>query len=95
MLVPVYALASECEGTAPSGKAYCISKFAAFEIIGCVTSRSNGSDQVDACKPGYKCTFPKDWGSLGFEGRFISYVTADDSWVLGPPKPVILSHRLT
>jgi len=88
LLVPVYSLASECPGTPPFGKAYCITKFAAFEIMG-VHVKANGSDQVDACKPGYKCTMPKDWGSLGFEGRFISYVTVDDTWVLGPQKPTI------
>ncbi|RXZ72680.1 TadE/TadG family type IV pilus assembly protein [Agromyces albus] len=89
ILVPVYSLASECEGTPPAGKSYCISKFAAFDIIG-IHVKVNGSDQVDACESGETCHLPKDWGSLGFEGRFISYVTPEDSWVLGPPNPVIL-----
>lgn len=88
LLVPVYSLASECPGTPPDGKAYCITKFAAFEIMGVHVKNTKG-EQVDACKAGYECDMPKDWGSLGFEGRFINYVTVDDSWVLGPPKPII------
>lgn len=88
ILVPVYSLASECDGTPPAGKAYCISKFAAFDVVG-IHVKVNGKDQVDACEPGETCHLPKDWGSLGFEGRFINYVTPDDSWVLGPPDPVI------
>ena len=49
----------------------------------------NGSDAVDQCKPSTTCHLPNNWGSLGFEGKFISYVTADDSWMLGPPNPSV------
>jgi len=88
LLVPVYSLASACPGTPPAGKSYCITKFAAFEIMG-VHVKNTGGNQIDECKSGYKCTMPKDWGSLGFEGKFIKYLTVDDSWVLAPPKPTI------
>ena len=84
VLVPVYNLASIC-GTPPADKAYCIEKFAAFEVLG-VHTKVNGSEQVDECVSGYKCSLPKDWGSLAFEGKFIEFVTVDDSWVLGPPR---------
>lgn len=88
VLVPVYSLASDCTTEPPAGKAYCISKFAAFEVIGLHVKLTTG-DKVDECLPSATCSLPSDWGSLGFEGRFISYVTPEDSWMLGPPKPVI------
>jgi hypothetical protein len=88
VLVPVYSPASDCPTAPPAGKAYCISKFAAFEVIGLHVKLTTG-DKVDECLPTATCSLPKDWGSLGFEGRFISYVTPDDSWMLGPPKPII------
>jgi len=88
ILVPVYSLAADCDVTPPAGKAYCITKFAAFEVYGMKVKLTTG-DKVDACKPGYTCHLPSSWGSLGFEGRFISYITADDSWMLGPQEPAI------
>ncbi|SFR69128.1 Flp pilus assembly protein TadG [Agromyces sp. CF514] len=82
VLVPVYTIASKC-GTPPAGKAFCVEKFAAFEVLG-VHTKINGDEKIDECKSGYKCSLPKDWGSLAFEGKFLTYVTVDDAWLLGP-----------
>jgi len=88
LLVPVFNLASECPTTPPPGKAYCITKFAAFEVEG-VHVKVNGNEQIDDCKPAVSCSLPNNWGELGFQGRFIQYVTIEDDWTLGPPKPKI------
>ncbi|MGI9824298.1 pilus assembly protein TadG-related protein [Agromyces sp. Marseille-Q5079] len=88
VLVPVYNLASKCPGTPPAGKAYCIEKFAAFDIYGIHVKTTTGN-KVDECKPSVTCHLPGSWGALGFEGRFVSYVTAADSWMLGPPNPSV------
>ncbi|GAA3937231.1 Tad domain-containing protein [Microbacterium soli] len=95
LLVPVYGDNSECPGTAPDGKAYCITKFAAFEMYGLhVDVRGGdvepGGNKVDYCPSPYApCDLPNNWGSQAFDGRFISFVTPEDDWILAPPRPIV------
>jgi hypothetical protein len=88
--VPVYAQASNCTGPNSGSKAYCITKFAVFQVIG-VHLKDNGSSQVDYCiqpgEPNYDThcasSMPNNWGTLGFYGRFIAYTTLQPDWFLG------------
>ena len=80
VLVPVFDRAADCAGS-PAGKEYCITKFAAYEMKG-LHVKDNGGTKVEYCTIA-DCDFPKNWGVLGFTGRFISYVTAEDDWYLG------------
>ncbi|WP_394554298.1 pilus assembly protein TadG-related protein [Agromyces sp. MMS24-JH15] len=80
VLVPVFSDKSKCAGL-PAGKEYCITKFAAYELKG-LHIKDNGGTKVDYCTIS-DCDFPKSWGVLGFTGKFITYVTAEDNWYLG------------
>ena len=80
VLVPVFGHSSDCPGSA-AGKQYCITTFAAYELKG-LHIKDTGGTKVEYCTV-TDCDFPKNWGVIGFTGRFINFVTADDAWYLG------------
>ena len=81
--VPVYDSAAAClPQLPPSGKNYCIARYAIFEIYG-LNVKINGSDQLSQCMTGRTCQLPGNNGALGFQGQFIAYSTNSASWT-GP-----------